>query len=373
MNHRHHRAFTLIELVIAISLMVLVAGVLASIITIAGRAAESPESRTSGSLATSRLLTQILDELSLATSVDSVSSNKVEFTLADCTGDGLADALSYAWSGPGGTLTRTLNGVDTTIAQSVEEFGVVFTSRQHSTTVTGPNTESIERLLSSCTQFPTHSYAVTSTTSIVNYIRPPLPSSTVSWRPTRVELALASNSTADGTLTLHVHEAQPPARSGTLLCSVSVAESALPSTAAAHSFTLPVSTQLAPTSGIMLQLAGLSLLTPSATVYAKQTEIPERHGELATSGLLGVGWTSFPEGALLYRLYGRTTSPSTTTATSQRLIAAAARIRINSSVQSGSALLIAQPNAPVSTMVADETLVDSVLDLLESLLGGDGG
>lgn len=372
MTPRHRRAFTLIELVIAMSLMLLVAGVLASIITIAGRAAESPESRTSRSLATSRLLTQILDELSLATTVDSISTNKIEFTLADCTGDGRADAVSYAWGGPGTSLIRTLNGVDTTIAESVEEFGVVFTSRQHSTTIAGPNTESPERLLSSCTQAPTHSYSVTSTTSIVNYIRPPLPSSTVSWRPTRVELALASNSVTDGTLTLHVHNAQPPARSGTILCSVSVAESSLPSTAAAHSFTLPVSTQLPPTSGIMLQLAGLSLLTPSATVYAKQTEIPEPYGELATSGLLGVGWTSYPDGALLYRLYGRTTSPSTTTTTSQRLIAAAARIRINSSVQSGSAPLIAQPTAPASTMVADETLVDSVLDLLDSVLGGGG-
>lgn len=370
---RHRRAFTLIELVIAMSLMVLVAGVLASIITIAGRAAESPESRTSGSLATSRILTQILDELSLAKSLDSVSASKLEFTLGDCTGDGLPDTVSYSWGGPGNSLIRSLNGVDTTLAESVEEFGAVFTSRQHSTTIAGPNTESTERLLSSCTQSPTHSYAINATTSIVHYIRPLLPSSTLSWRPTRVELTLASNSITDGTLTLHVHDAQPPARSGTLLCSVSVSESALSSTPAAHSFTLPVSAQLAPANGIMLQLAGLSLLTPSATVYGKQAEIPERYGELATSGLIGVGWTNYPDGALLYRLYGRTTSPSTTTTATQRLVAAAARIRINASVQSGSTVLFAQPNAPASPMVVDETLVDSVLDLLDLVLGGDGG
>ena len=131
-------------------------------------------------------------------------------------------------------------------------------------------------------------------------------------------------------------------------------------------------TDLARQRRLVASMALASLLTPSATVYAKQTEIPERYGELATSGLLGVGWTTFPEGAILYRLWGRTTSPSTTTTTSQRLVSAAARIRINSSVQSGSAVLYAQPDAPASPMVTDETLVDSVLDLLDLVLGGGG-
>ncbi|MFZ4572856.1 MAG: PulJ/GspJ family protein [Phycisphaerales bacterium] len=367
------RGFTLIELVLSMGMLVLICGVVAGVVSLAGRSMESPDERATGPLETARVLSGVLDELSLATSVTTAQSGKVEFTTGDVTGDGAADSVSYSWSEPGAPLLRTVNaGAEIEIAPAVAEFGVAFTSREATHEVAGADAEGAEQLLASWSLDGPVSAKVTATSIHAQYLRPALSAEVTGWRPTRIELFLASEGPATGSFQVRAFAASPPSRGLTALCSTSVSESSLPATAGWHSVSLPVPGVLGPTQGLLVTI-GQGALGDSGTLRARLSGVPARGGALAIAALSGLAWTDYPDGSLRFRLYGRTTSPSTLSLGSPRLAEAAVRLRMGAEAMVGSTRMLAEPDAPLEPAVVEEGLVGSVIDALGQLLGLGGG
>jgi hypothetical protein len=71
----------------------------------------------------SHALNDLAAELHYASAITERTAHAVTFTLADRTGDGMAETVRYAWSGTAGDpLIRTYNGVAKVVHEEVDEF-----------------------------------------------------------------------------------------------------------------------------------------------------------------------------------------------------------------------------------------------------------
>lgn len=114
---RHSRRFlrqggyTLLELVICMPLMALLMLGMSSAILISSRAMPDNESAGSALLQSAAALDGLAAELTNATTINSRSSTALTFVTPDRGSDGVADTISYSWSGTAGTpLLRQVNG-----------------------------------------------------------------------------------------------------------------------------------------------------------------------------------------------------------------------------------------------------------------------
>jgi len=123
-NHSHHdhavpttanaaRGFTLIEMVLSLSLFGIVLVSLGTMLALTMQAA--PKSSDAATLIrnASYPATVMAEELAAAIQVISVTPTEITFRTADRTGNGQPDTVTYSWSGkPGTPLTRKVNASD---------------------------------------------------------------------------------------------------------------------------------------------------------------------------------------------------------------------------------------------------------------------
>lgn len=204
---------SLLELVASLtSAAVLFAG-LASAVAFSMRAGDPSTGTFHDSYDAARATLQITRELQCATGFnDSVcTANRVEFTVPDMDGDGVSDTIRYSWGGnAGASLTRSFNGGT---AQTLLANVNVFTLRYHTKTVPPAVvlTESAETQFldqtSSNSGFISSTVDVTTSYWVGEYFKPPLPTSAVSWRITRVQLYLDNPGAGDTTALVQVRSA----------------------------------------------------------------------------------------------------------------------------------------------------------------------
>ena len=126
--HSHRRpAFTLIELLIALGVMTVLIGGMASAVLVASKAMPAPESLASRTNQGEELAADIGADLAIAVRIVSMEAKAVTFEVPD-RGYGAVgpETLVYAWSGtPGDPLTRSVNGAaPVTLAEDVQHFSL---------------------------------------------------------------------------------------------------------------------------------------------------------------------------------------------------------------------------------------------------------
>jgi hypothetical protein len=129
--------FTLVEVVLsAVTLAVLLLAT-GSAVALAARAIPDGRSVASATVAGGRALDSLTTDLADATAVTSATATAITLTVPDRTGDGVADTITYAWSGVSDApLTRKFNtGTAATIAAKVREFKLTLDIRSSG----GPN------------------------------------------------------------------------------------------------------------------------------------------------------------------------------------------------------------------------------------------
>ncbi len=128
-SSNQRRGITLLELVVSTaSTMTLVAG-LTSAIFIASQAA-APNSAANLATAAGLTLDEIAAELRTAKGIRGRTATSISFTVDDRSTDvdSADEAIGYAWDGiPGGSITRTYNGVEATVVTSVYDFALGYT------------------------------------------------------------------------------------------------------------------------------------------------------------------------------------------------------------------------------------------------------
>ncbi|MGD9689890.1 MAG: hypothetical protein AB7K52_09595 [Phycisphaerales bacterium] len=147
------RAFTLIELAMALLVTSVLVGAVGSLVVMTARAAGgNPKAQPTGSGA-GDALSRLSAELSCALTITNASATGVSFTLADRDKDGQPEQIDYTWAGSGSPLRRTENGkAAVSITGPMSNFALRYatTSRTTSAQVDTPTTSS-EVLLSSFT------------------------------------------------------------------------------------------------------------------------------------------------------------------------------------------------------------------------------
>lgn len=128
--------FTLIELVVSMTVMVILVLGMSSALVIASRAIPDAKSPAKRLVEATETLLQITDDLRCATTVTVHTATVVEFTVPDRNADAQVETIRYSWSGvAGASLMRQYNGA-TAVAtvDDVYEFAVSYTTSSASGT-----------------------------------------------------------------------------------------------------------------------------------------------------------------------------------------------------------------------------------------------
>jgi prepilin-type N-terminal cleavage/methylation domain-containing protein len=148
---RTARAFTLLEVAVATSVMAVLAVGIGSVFVLASRALPNVRGPTETTITASAALDQFVADLRVATRVTAAGATSITFTVPDRTGDGLEEPISYSWAGAGAPLVRQVNGdAGSQILNAAYAFGIAYSKRTITTSgTTMVSQDSGELLLSS--------------------------------------------------------------------------------------------------------------------------------------------------------------------------------------------------------------------------------
>lgn len=193
---------TLLEMMLSLTLLSIIAVSVGSAVMLASQATPEEGSPTATLLSDSKVLARIAEDLSLAMYIPERSANTVTIVVADRTGDGLPDRITYAWSGtPGMPLTFELNDQSpVALIQQVDQFELDFTIATQTKAIPAPNsTAGTEVLLSeSSDTSDSNQYDIQYDKWYAQGITPTLSADASGFQVTRIELYAASKSTTDG-------------------------------------------------------------------------------------------------------------------------------------------------------------------------------
>ena len=125
-------AFTLLELVIAISIMSILAGAATGVVMFSARHTAQAADDDQKSLQARDILDEIAAEVALALNFTETQADAVSFTVPDRSGDGIAESIRYEWvhddpDPENWRLTRQYNGGDPKIiAEDVRCFDLSY-------------------------------------------------------------------------------------------------------------------------------------------------------------------------------------------------------------------------------------------------------
>ena len=207
--------FTLLEVVVALSIISVLLASLGSVVVLASRAIPSTASAAGTGAASAAALDQMVSELKFATGVVAKTSTAIEFKVPDRTGDGNADTIRYEWGGiAGGPLVRTFNGVAANLLANLDQFSLVYQSTPHTTSTSTTTTwDSGEVQLAGFTAWsgitPTQSTTALSTTTWAaerfTIDRVSLPADTTKLTISRISLRLKKPAAGTAGATISVH------------------------------------------------------------------------------------------------------------------------------------------------------------------------
>lgn len=358
-------AFTLVELVLAMAGTSLLLLGITSAIVVASRSAFDPE-QPQTALARSRSVAQLIaQDLAQATSIVEGTATAVEFTVADRDDDGLEETLRYEWSGLAGDgIFRSFNGDSALLAPDIASLTFTYNTTTENATVVGSAAEGAEQLLYAFEDASLSNVPISTTSWLAMTIAPTLPSDATAWSVTRLSFEAKQDAAATGTLLIKVRSSLSVLTS-VLGPTITVNESDLP---AAYGWTtVPVSgvAGLSPSSSVSISFEAVSLLANSARM--KYCDACEAHAVAyrSASSSAGTTWTTYVDGALNLRVYGKITRPARTSTALTRLVSAGVSIvSYDTSRDAGraTASVVARPVVPSGTPTLDISVTPSTGD-----------
>ena len=126
-NNQHHRAFTLIESVISLSIATVLLTGIGSSILLASRALPGADNLLAENMRTTAIAQNITTDLSTAIAFTTGTASLLEFTVADRDNDGLVETIRYGWSGtPGAPLIYRYNLEPSVVLTTLDDFAVTY-------------------------------------------------------------------------------------------------------------------------------------------------------------------------------------------------------------------------------------------------------
>jgi prepilin-type N-terminal cleavage/methylation domain-containing protein len=234
-NPRSHRAFTLAEVVVSLSVLTILMLAMGSAVVVAARALPAPSAPVNSELSLASALDRLCAELRYSKVIESSSGTAIQFTVADRAQDGTDEHILYQWLGAGNPLTRTYNGgTAVAISEPLSNFSLTYQNKKVTTSTTVATTvDSGELLFSSFSGWsgysPTQSNGSLNGVSwVTSYFKPDaltIPSGASSVSITRVRLKVKRTTTPDGTaITVGIYT--PAAAGGPLPSTTQVGSSA---------------------------------------------------------------------------------------------------------------------------------------------------
>ena len=193
-------AFTLIEMVVSLTIISIVFLSMGSVMMLAGKAAPDSAEKNTLTLEALETVQQMVDELQTAKSVINASATGIEFTVPDRDNDGTDETISYIWGGtPGAPLSRKYNNNTAVyLLPSIYEFNLTYDTLD--IPQTGPPVTSGEvELVSHDPAQTSKVFNVTDTNWGGQCIVPlNLPADAISWSVTRVAFNARTKDGANG-------------------------------------------------------------------------------------------------------------------------------------------------------------------------------
>ncbi len=214
---RRRNAFTLVELVASMAIMVILMLAMASVITFSTRTTSGQGVTNQVNLLTAAdSVDQISDDLNVALNFSECTATSVAFTVPDRVSNGTPNQIRYAWSGTSGAaLTRQFCPSATptlaassasyppvTLLSNVTNFDVNYLLRQM-----GPAPAAADSVLFSTPSVALSSvndYSIDSQHWLSEYVVPTVSLGTVSYTITRVQIQLKTSAAQDGILFVRV-------------------------------------------------------------------------------------------------------------------------------------------------------------------------
>jgi hypothetical protein len=133
-----HRGFTLVELVLNLTVLTLITGAVTTAVVMATHALPAADSPLQSAQSAAAVVEQMAGEIFVATSFIDRSARAISFTVPDRDNDGQPETILYEWSGtPGDGLSRQYgNHLKTDAATNVYEFELTYTSLSESESTT---------------------------------------------------------------------------------------------------------------------------------------------------------------------------------------------------------------------------------------------
>jgi hypothetical protein len=311
--HRRLRAFTIIELTVAMVASAFLMVGLGSVMFIARQVAYSPTAASRRSK-TADVINQISDELRYATVITQQTSQILEFVVADRNSDGTAEKIRYEWSGiAGDPLRKTVNGATAVdVVTSVYAFNVTLQQKSKTTTLT-TTTDSAEGLLLGNASVVTGTYRDVDTSNFYGIqINPAamtgLPANALSWNLTKLEFHGKQNGTATETLAVQLRLAGDPndGPTSSVVGQATIAESLISATDGFNTVTFPNAIR----NLVFNRFYQVVFLQPSGSGKALKLT----NNDTASTGIFesydaGASWQYISPRQVYVRLYGTFTTP----------------------------------------------------------------
>jgi prepilin-type N-terminal cleavage/methylation domain-containing protein len=311
---RASTGFTLVEMLISLTIMTTIAAALGSTIVLASRALGTDSGAASSTVATRRAVDRMLAELTEANGFSERTSTAITFTVPDRDGDGVPETIRYAWSGTAGApLTRQYKGgAPDAVAADVQKFDLTYLLR----TLDPPppkEVESAEMVLIEHDNAPGGAFkeqAVQDKNGCGAYFKPVLPANTIRWKITRIEFVARRPVTALGSVTLSVAYANTSLKPGTqVLATASLGSASLPLLPAWQSVALSGLNQLDPTKGLCFTVRSSNTSVQAVCQYEEggTPMTPNTHWIVFNNA---IGWSG-PQDLtdMRIRVYGTVTTP----------------------------------------------------------------
>ena len=196
------RAFTLVEVLLALALATVVLSALQSLIMISGRAIPDADGVQASAVGASNALERLTTEVSVAVEVLEVTSTSITFSVNDWTGDDKVETIKYAWSGfAGDPLLRAVNGgLAGVLVDSVQSFSLTAETSSLDVDIGGTEAKLEGATVQSMDVLNIIPDEVSRTKAYAQRIVPDLPAYTVEWEVKDVSIWVRSGDDSEGKL-----------------------------------------------------------------------------------------------------------------------------------------------------------------------------
>lgn len=381
-------AFTLMEMALSVALLSLVLAAATAVVALAARSAPDKDDPLVQQMALQSVADQIALDAGDATSITLTGKHEVQLLCEDMTGDGVQDAIVYAWSGVAGDpLVRTFNGVDRVMIERMDSLG--FAAHGALVRVDGDVAAIVrsDQPIASVTRIGTSGSNLNVRNSVIaQRFKARVPTNATSWTLTSVSLWLQRDGLAEsqGAVQIWTDNNGSP---GSMLAQKTFLELSLSGSATKETFAFSLA-GLSPTAGYWIVVRASLLTSPCGLLESTDPIASDNECEARYNGSSGT-WTISPDTSMLFEVRGdvssvepamriesRATSLAVSLATAQWSAATAVHLGQRPIlVCDGEAVV--DVDAPDSLLDAVAGVVGGVVDetsgLLGALLGGKGG